>query len=186
MLAGGLLPVVGRYMPFYVLTGVFIVIGGSLMHTVDAQTSVSKIYAFEVLTAIGAGIGMQLHYVVAVAIVKPSEIMGAIGIMNTAQIGTTAIALSIANSLFQNIGFINLRDALAGRGFSEHEIRGALAGANSAVLAGDPEVLGLAITAIVDTMSTIWILVIVAGATCIVSALFMKRGKLVLVPGQVG
>lgn len=157
------------------------------MHKVDSTTSISSIYGFEVLTAIGAGIGMQLHYAVAVVLVKPSEIMGTIGIMNTAQIGSTAIALSIANALFQNVGFQKLGDALAGRGFSEMEIRGALAGANSKVLTGgDPEVLGLAINAIVETMSTIWILVIVAGATCVVAGVLMKRGKLVLTPGQVG
>lgn len=187
MIAGGLLPVVGRYMPFYVVAGAFIVTGGALMHTIDATTSVSAIYGYEVLVAIGAGIGMQLMYAVAVAVVQPHEIMGAIGIMNTAQIGTTAIALSIANALFQNVGFIKLRDALEGRGFTEGEIRGALAGAHSAVLtATDPEVLGAAINAIVDTMSTIWILVIVAGATSIVAGALMKREKLNLVPGQVG
>lgn len=67
------------------------------------------------------------------------------------------------------------------------ELRGALAGANSALLTtSGPEVLGLAINSIVETMSTIWILTIVAGATGIVAALCMKREKLVLVPGQVG
>ena len=187
MIAGGLLPAVGRYMPFYLVAGAFILTGGALMHTVTATTSVSAIYGYEVLMAIGAGIGMQLMYAVAVVVVQPHEIMGAIGIMNTAQIGSTAIALSIANALFQNIGFQNLRDALAGRGFSEAEIRGALAGANSALLTSSgEEVLGLAVNAIVDTMSTIWILTIVAGATGIVAAVCMKREKLVLVPGQVG
>lgn len=182
MIAGGALPAVGRYMPFYVIAGVFITIGGSLMHAIiEPDTPASRIYGFEVLVAIGCGIGLQIMYAVAVVIVKPEEIMGAIGIMNTAQIGSTAIALSIANAIFQNVGFINLRDALAGRGFVDEQIRGALAGAKSAILeGGDMEVLTLAIDAIVDTMSTIWILVIVAGAVGIVAGALMKPERLTL------
>jgi hypothetical protein len=118
---------------------------------------------------------------VAVIEVKPEEIFGATGVMNVSQIGSAAIALSLANIIFQNVGFIKLRDALAGRGFSTEELRGALAGAKSTILAGDnPNVQKLAIDAIVDTMGVIWILVIVAGAVSIVSGAFMKREKLAL------
>jgi MFS family permease len=181
MFAGGILPVLGRYMPLYVIGGIFMTIGGALMHTVDAGTSTSAIYGYEVLVAIGAGIPLQVAYSVAVVKVKPEEIQGAIGVMNVAQIGSTAIALSLANIIFQNVGFIKLRDTLAGRGFSAEDLRGALAGAKSTILAGDdPNVQKLAIDAIVDTMGVIWILVIVAGAVSIVSGIFMKREKLSL------
>jgi MFS family permease len=181
MLAGGLLPVLGRYMPLYIIAGVFMTIGGVLMHTVDASTKTGAVYGYEVLVAIGAGLALQVAYSVAVIEVKPEEIFGATGVMNVSQIGSAAIALSLANIIFQNVGFIKLRDALAGRGFSAEELRGALAGAKSTILAGDnPNVQKLAIDAIVDTMGVIWILVIVAGAVSIVSGAFMKREKLAL------
>jgi MFS family permease len=181
MLAGGLLPVLGRYMPIYIIAGVFMTIGGVLMHTVDASTKTGAVYGYEVLVAIGAGLALQVAYSVAVIEVKPEEIFGATGVMNVSQIGSAAIALSLANIVFQNVGFIKLRDALAGRGFSAEELRGALAGAKSTILAGDdPNVQKLAIDAIVDTMGVIWILVIVAGAVSIVSGAFMKREKLAL------
>jgi MFS family permease len=181
MLAGGLLPVLGRYMPIYIIAGVFMTIGGVLMHTVDASTKTGAVYGYEVLVAIGAGLALQVAYSVAVIEVKPEEIFGATGVMNVSQIGSAAIALSLANIIFQNVGFIKLRDALAGRGFSAEELRGALAGAKSTILAGDnPNVQKLAIDAIVDTMGVIWILVIVAGAVSIVSGAFMKREKLAL------
>jgi hypothetical protein len=180
MVSGGLLPLLGRYMPFYIISGVFIVIGGPLMHTITLTTSTSAIYGYEVLVAIGTGISMQTAYSVAVAVVQPKEIQGAIGIMNVAQIGGSTIALSIANAVFQNVGFNKLRDSLAKFGFSDAQLRGALAGAQSHLLAGEGELQRLAIDAVVDTMSTIWILLIVAGAVTLVCGVLMKREKLVL------
>ncbi|KAF4634581.1 hypothetical protein G7Y89_g3528 [Cudoniella acicularis] len=181
MLAGGLLLVLGRYMPIYIIAGVFMTIGGVLMHTVDASTNTGAVYGYEVLVAIGAGLSLQVAYSVAVMKVKPEEVFGATGVMNVSQIGSAAIALSLANIIFQNVGFIKLRDALTGRSFSAEELRGALAGAKSTILASDdPNVQKLAIDAIVDTIGLIWILVIVTGAVSIVSGAFMKREKLAL------
>jgi hypothetical protein len=76
--------------------------------------------------------------------------------MNVSQIRSATIALSLANIIFQNVRFIKLRNALVGRGFSAEELRGALAGAKSTILAGNnPNVEKLAINAIVDTMGVI-------------------------------
>jgi hypothetical protein len=179
MFTGGLLPKIGRYSPFYIISGVLLIVGGSLMHTVDLNTKTSAIYGYEVLMAIGAGITMQIAYSVAVVKVKSHDIQNAIGFINVAQIGTIAISLSIAASIFQNRGYINLRDALQGYGFSEQELRGALAGAQSAVLmGGDSVVKAKAIAAIVKTLESIWILTIVAGAVSLVSGVAMKWEKL--------
>lgn len=180
MIAGGLLPLLGRYSPLYIVGGIFMTVGGALMNTVTSSTPTSAIYGYTVLVAIGAGIPLQAAYSVAVLKVRTSEISGAIGVMNVAQIGSTAIALSLANVIFQNVGFLRLRDALSGRAYEEGEIRGALAGAKSRILLEDVEVQIRAINAVVSTMSTIWILVIAAGATSIVVGLLMKRERLVL------
>ena len=103
--------------------------------------------------------------------------------MNVAQIGTVAISLSIAGAIFQNLGYSFLKDALLQYNFSDAELRAALAGAQSAILAhGDEAVVELAIGAIVKTISKIFALVIAAGAFTLVSAVFMKREKLELNP----
>ena len=148
------------------------------MHSLTVASSTSAIYGYEVLVAIGTGLTMQIAYSVAVAKVKKHDVQNAIGFINVAQIGTLAISLSIAASLFQNRGYINLNEALQGYGFSEQELRGALAGARSAVLAGgDALVKAKAIGAIVKTMDSIWILVIVAGAVSLVSGVLMRWEK---------
>jgi hypothetical protein len=103
--------------------------------------------------------------------------------MNVAQIGSVAISLTIAGAIFQNIGFIYLKDALLEYNFSDAELRAALAGAQSAILAhGDGIVVDLAIAAIVKTISRIFALVIAGGAFTLVSACFMKMEKLELNP----
>lgn len=181
MLTGGLLPVLGRYQPLYVLSGILLIVGGALMHTVTPRTSTSAIYGYEVLMAIGAGVSMQVGYSIAVVKVQPHEVPSAIGFMNVSQIGSMAIALSMAGSILQNVGYINLRDALSAYHFSEQELRAALGGAKSVILqSGNAEVKTIAIEAIAKTIQNLWILTIVAGAVALVSACFMKREKLVL------
>lgn len=151
------------------------------MHTVNVTTNTSAIYGYEVLMAVGAGLTMQVAYSVAVVKVKKHDIQNAIGFINVAQIGTIAITLSIAASIFQNKGYINLKDALQGYGFSEQELRGALAGAQSAVLmSGDSVGRAKTINAIVKTLDSIWILTIVAGGVSVISSVAMRWEKLAL------
>ena len=151
------------------------------MHTIDVTTSTSAIYGYEVLMAIGIGLTMQVAYSVSVVKVKQHDVQNAIGFINVAQIGTMAIALSIAASIFQNRGLINLKEALQGYGFSEMELRSALAGAQSAVLMGGNEVVkAKAPAAVVKTMDSIWIMSIVAGAVCFVTGLLMRWERVAL------
>jgi Major Facilitator Superfamily len=181
MFTGGLLPILGRYAPLYVIAGVFMLIGGSLMHTIKIGTSTSAVYGYEALMAIGIGVTMQVAYSVSVIKVKQHDVQNAIGFINVGQIGTMAISLSIAAAIFQNRGFINLKEALQGYGFSELELRGALAGAQSAVLmGGDMVVKTKAIEAVIKTMDSVWIMTIVAGAVSFVSGALMKWEKVAL------
>ncbi|CAD0081768.1 unnamed protein product [Aureobasidium vineae] len=179
MLSGGLLPVLGRYQPFYIVSGVLLVFGGALMHTVHLDTSTTSIYGYEVLMALGAGTSMQVAYSVAVAIADKIDTLNAVGFINVAQIGSLSIGLSIAGCLYQNLGFDNIKSALSAYNFSDTEIRAALGGAHSAILAsGDLALQRLVLEAIAATLRDIWILTIVAGAVALVSGLLMKREKL--------
>lgn len=180
MLTGGSLPKVGRYMPYYVISGAFMIIGGALMHTVNPTTSAGKIYGYEVLLAVGAGLSLQTAYTVIIVKVLPKEVPAAIGFINVAQIGSIPIALSIAGSVFQNVGYNELRAALSQFNFSEADLRTALGGVESIILKDAGEVQTLALAAIVRTIGKIWILPIAAGALCFVSGIFMSREKLEL------
>jgi MFS family permease len=187
MLQGGLMPVVGYYMPFYLASGIFIVIGSSLMFTVGVDTDVSNIYGYSALLGIGAGLAAQASYSVAAAKVKPGENQYAVNYINLAQIGSIVISLTIAGTIFQNLAFRNLQHALGGQGFSAAELRAAVAGTKSVILENSsPLVKELAVKAIVDAMKKVYVAAIAAGGTEIICSLFLKREKLFLKPGVSG
>ena len=74
-----------------------------------------------------------------------------------------------------------------GYNFSDSDIRQALAGAESAILAqGDQTIIELAIASIVSTIGKIFGLIIAAGAVIVVSGAFMRREKLQLNPAAAG
>lgn len=96
IIAGGVLMMkIGYYLPFFVWSGVFTIIGAALMYTVTSTTSASAIYGFSVLIAIGAGPTSQAAYSIAPAKVLPHQIPAAIGFINVAQIGGV-----VSDSLF--------------------------------------------------------------------------------------
>jgi hypothetical protein len=187
LLNGALMPVFGYYMPWYTASGAFMLVGGALMYTVDSTSSTSAIYGYSILIAIGTGCGMQGGYSIASAKVKASDVPAAIGFMNCGQLGTGVIALGIAGSVFQNVGFQTLKTALDGMGFSSEEIRSALTGTQSVVFQhGSADVRARALGAVVQTMDKIYIMVITAGALALILSLFLKREKLFMAPVSAG
>jgi hypothetical protein len=181
MFSGGLLPIIGRYAPWYYISGILILVGGVLMFFVTSTTKTAAIYGFEIMIAFGVGLIFQIGYAVASAKAPPKRAADSIGFINVAQIGSISITLAIAGSIFQNLGYLNLKHALEGYGFSELELRSALAGSVSEVLKrGDAVVKELAVKAVVKTVAVNYALVITAGAVTLLSAFFMKWEKLEL------
>lgn len=183
MFSGGLLPVLNRYAPWYLVGGVFVLCGAAPMFVIDANTPVGHIYGFELLIALGGGFTFQLAYSIAASISEPADIGNAIGFINVSQIGSMTIALSIAGSIFQNVGVNKLNTALASYHLDQGLISSALAGAQSKLLtASTKEIQTKAISAIVDTLADDFALVISSGAIMVVCAAAMRWEKVNLTP----
>ncbi|KAF3063020.1 hypothetical protein N5P37_011349 [Trichoderma harzianum] len=185
MFNGTLMPKFGYYQPWYIFGGIMITIGGALMFTVDSTTATSKVYGYSVILAIGTGVANQAAYSVTPVKVAmdprfgPQMIPDAIGFINMAQIGAAVHALAISGTVFQNLAFQYLQSALAGYGYSDAQLHGAIAGTQSQLLAQATDaVRALALEAIVKAMSRVYILVIVAGGVLLLSSLGMKTEKL--------
>ncbi|KIX92173.1 uncharacterized protein Z520_12166 [Fonsecaea multimorphosa CBS 102226] len=192
LLNGIFMPKLGYYMPWYVASGAFTIVGASLMHTIDPHTSPASIYGYSILLGIGSGSAFQSAYSVAATKVKPHETAAAIGFINVAQTGTTVIALTIAGSIFQNVAFDNLKRGLAqvaadgGHNsttlpapYSDAEIHNAISGTQSLIFQqGNAQVRDAAVKAIIDAIDDVYIMGIAAGAVTLVSALLMKRERL--------
>jgi hypothetical protein len=182
--AGGSLPVVGRYNLYYLVGGGLIVAGGALLFAISTTTSSGRIYGCEILVAAGVGLAWQNAYSVGAAKVSsPKDVPKVIGFINLAQLGTISISLAIAGSLFQNLGFHELKDAFAdsSHGFPDDYIRSALAGRISPVFSSaDQGIIHVAIGAVAETIRRIFGLVVAAGVLVTVSSLLMRFEKISL------
>lgn len=179
MLNGGLMPVFGYYMPWYFFGGIFQIIGGALMYTIDANSAPAQVYGYSVILAIGTGVVVQAGYSVSAAKVKMEDIAAVISFQNLAQIGSIVIALTISGTVFQNFAYTHLTSALAPYNYTPEQIRDALAGTQSVVFHdGNEAVRKAAIGAVVAAMKNVWTLPIAAGSLTFISSLFMKREKL--------
>jgi hypothetical protein len=187
MFSGVMMSKFGYYMPFYVLSGVTSIIGGSLMYTVKADTSTANVYGYSILCAVGAGSALQAAYSAASAKVEPRHVPAAIGFINMAQLGGTTIALTIAGQVFQSISFRNVKNALQGLGFSDADVRAAIAGVQSDLLANvSPEIREHVLEGIVNAIDRVYILIIAGGALTLILSVFLKREKLFLAGGGGG
>jgi hypothetical protein len=140
MVNGALMPKFGYYVPWSFASGVFVLIGGALMFTVDSTTSPGEVYGFSVLIALGTGMSSQAAYFVLPVKVATDGRYGsgmvpdAIELVEMGQIGLIVHALAISGTLYQNLAFQFLSTALGGRGYSVVQLQGAVAGTQSEIL----------------------------------------------------
>lgn len=175
LLSGMLLPKLNLYAAWYIVSSVLTLIGSSLFFKVTANTPIANLYGYEILVGAGCGLTLQLAYSIAIVKVAPEQATSVIGFINVAQLGGGALALAIAGTIFQNVGFNNLSGALAGRGFSDDDIRAALGGDYSSILSeGSAEVLAIASEAIGNTISSTYRVAIAGAALVFVTGLLMR------------
>ncbi|KAK8000782.1 hypothetical protein PG990_013382 [Apiospora arundinis] len=180
LVSGTFLHFIKVYMALYVIAGVFVVVGGGpLMVFLDPGTSTATIYGLTVLLAIGTGFSMTMGYTIATLTLEAKDVAAGLNMQNVSQIGGQVIALAVASQIYQSTGQRNLKEALAGHGFSAEEIRGAMAGVQSSLFEKlEGPLRGQAIVAITDAMQMAMVLVPVSGAVLILAALCMKRERL--------
>ncbi|CAG8890493.1 unnamed protein product [Penicillium egyptiacum] len=179
LLNRALMPKLGYYTPWYLFSGITIVIGGALMSTVESTTSTSAIYGYSVLIAIGAEATSQAGYSIAPAKVEGCLIPSAIAFVNIAQIGAIVVALTLSGTLLQNLTYNRLVGPLGAAGLDSKEIRSTLSGSLSPVYAHLSEDLREVVNlAIVYSIGQLYYLVVAAGALMIVCCALLKREKI--------
>jgi hypothetical protein len=100
------------YNLYYIIDGSLILVGGSLMFTINATTSVSHIYGYGALIASGTGLVFLNAYTIATAKVVPKDKPKAIGFTNVGQIGIWPLRLR-SPDLFSKISGSALLRALS-------------------------------------------------------------------------
>ncbi|KAI1470394.1 MFS general substrate transporter [Daldinia caldariorum] len=103
VLNGVLMPRLGYHMPWYVLGTALMLIGSSLMVTINTTTSEANIYGYTVLLGGGCGAYFTAGFSVVQSIVPVAELSNAISFMATGQTFGQIIVLSLGGSVFQNV-----------------------------------------------------------------------------------
>jgi len=179
LLSGALMPKLNLYAAWYVVSGLSALVGSALMFRVSAATPAAHIYGFEVLLGAGTGLTLQAAYSIALLKAPADKAASVIGFINVAQLGGGALALAVAGTVFQNVGFDSLQAALDGSGYSPAQIRAALAGGYSAIISDSaPEVRALASDAIGGTLAKVYGVSIAGAAAVLAVGLLMRWEKL--------
>ena len=180
IVSGSFLHLIKVYMVIYIIAGAFLVAGGGpLMVYLDPSSSTGIVYGLTILVAIGTGLSMVTGYTVATLTLKPKDTGAGLSMQNVSQIGGQVIALAVAGQIYQSTAVRNLSTVLAGNGFSNQDIRGAVAGTQSTLFETlDVELRNKAIVAVTEAMQMTFVLVPVAGGVMLIAALCMKREKL--------
>ncbi|KAG2419986.1 hypothetical protein HFD88_004783 [Aspergillus terreus] len=181
MLVGGLLPVFGRYNIIYIVAGIATVAGAGVMAaTLSPSVSEAQVLGLEAL--IGVGLGCSFQHGVGISNVinkEPRDRVDSAVIFNMAQMGGIAIVLAVAGSIFQNVGYNMLVDAVGAGEYSQKDLREALAGVSSVVWrSSDPEIVSRGVEAVAEVIAREFYLVVAGGAVCLVCGLLMKRQRL--------
>ena len=178
--SGSFLHFIKVYMVIYVIAGVFLVVGGGpLVVFLDPSSTTGLIYGLTILVAVGTGLSMVTGYTVATLTLESGDVGAGLKLQNVSQIGGQVIALAVAGQIFQSTATNRLKAALAGNGFSDEEIRSAVSGSQSALFKSlQGELRDRAIEAITHAIQMTFVLIPIAGAIMLITALLMRREKL--------
>ncbi|PZC88276.1 hypothetical protein A1F95_11005 [Pyrenophora tritici-repentis] len=179
LVSGSLLHLIKVYMVLYVIASIFLVVGGGqLIVYLNPNPSTALIYGLSFIVAVGTGLSMITRYTVATLTLKP-DVGPGLKLQNVSQIGGQVIALAIAGQIYQSTAIKELKAALSGQGFTEAEIKSAVAGSQSALLHQlSGELRERAIEAIAHAMQMPFVTIPVAGVVMLFATFCMKREKL--------
>lgn len=181
MLNGSLMAKVGYYMPWYLIGSALALVGSVLLHTINKETSESRIYGYSVLTAFGVGLFSQAGFAIAQMKAPPRQLAQAVAFIGIGQVGGITLALTMSNSIFLNESTKRIASVLPGmsRGAVQEAVSG-FGGDLFRSLSSDERQRVLA--AIVESIDKTFIMVITACALSLVLSVFMKRERLFVVP----
>jgi len=168
----------------YTTSGILMTIGGATMYTIDANTPIANVYGYSIILGAGTGLCSNLGFTISgVTIMKETgstlDVQRVISMQNLSQLGFQTISLLISGQIFQSLSVQNLNRVLSGLGFSETDIRGAIAGTQSTLLKSlSPSLQKEAIIGITEAMSRVYILSFSTGAITMICGLLMNKGKL--------
>lgn len=143
---------------------------------VEVTTSAAPIYGYSVLLAFGVGLFTQGPISVVQSLFPADRVADATAFVGFGQVVGIAIMLAVANAIFLNEATIGIQQVLPDT--PVRDVQAAIQGVGSELFRNLNSTLKTAVLqAIVSSMNTVYILVIVAGAVTLILCPFLKRQK---------
>ncbi|KAM3083610.1 hypothetical protein ACMFMG_004255 [Clarireedia jacksonii] len=165
------------FMPLALTGSTLVVIGSSFMCAlVEVDTKAAAIYGYSILMALGVGLFTQGPISVVQALFPADRVADATAFIGFGQVAGIAIMLAVANAIFLNTAMKKIEVLLPDTPLKD--VQAAISGTGSKLfntMSGDLK--NAVLQAIVDSINTVYILVIVAGALAFVLCPFLKRQK---------
>ena len=181
MINGAVMERYGIYMPWFLVGGMLITIGGALLQDIGLDSGVAKVYGYSVIAALGTGFFVQAPFSVAQAKVDAALVPAATAFISCGQIGGIALSLAIATSIFVNEATHKIGRILPEAPHSI--IQATIAGARTNLFESQTKAdQHRILAAIVSTIDNVYIMVIVGGALAMILSVFMKRERLFVQP----
>ncbi|KAE9370450.1 MFS toxin efflux pump [Stipitochalara longipes BDJ] len=102
MITGGLITVIGTYVPVMLFCMVLFAVGGGMITTFSLTTSFSAWFGYQVLAGLGIGVGFQSGVLVVQTVLPLSDVPVATACVSFFQTLGGALFISVAQTLFQN------------------------------------------------------------------------------------
>ncbi|KAH8892755.1 major facilitator superfamily transporter [Thozetella sp. PMI_491] len=178
LITGALLPVIGRYKIIYTVSQAVALIAAVFITRLDASSSLSLIMGLSALAGAGVGPGFQSSLSI-VRVMHPDHYLDSAILANIAQFLPVGMVLAIAGAIFENVGFRELKETVGGFGFSDDDIREALAGVDSGLFeAKDPRIIQLAVQFIAKTIAKTQYTAVAGAALGFTISLMLSAQKL--------
>ncbi|VUC26381.1 unnamed protein product [Clonostachys rosea] len=177
MVNGVFMPRFPYYGPWYIVGSALVLVGSTLMCTVEENTPNGPIYGFMILVGAGAGCYIVAGFAIVQSLVPAGDTANAVGAMTISQDLGMVFFLAIAGSLFQNIALAKIMSVLPDTPASE--IVQLMAGAKSpAYLRLSPEEQSLVVPEVTASMKNIWVFFTAAAATSFLLSLPLTKQRL--------
>lgn len=175
LLTGRFLPRLRYYKLIYIVGGAMTVAGSAAMVATLSRPDVPDSTVLGIQALLGLGLGLQFQHGIGIcsAISKDQEEkVNSIIFCNLALFGGIATTLAIAGSIFQNLGFHLLVNAIGNGSFSKEDIREALTGSASVVWR-EPKAMQRAVEIVATVIAREFYLSLAAGILCLLCGLVM-------------
>ncbi|KAL5040885.1 hypothetical protein BDW71DRAFT_213607 [Aspergillus fruticulosus] len=177
MLNGALMAQFGYYMPWYLLGSVLALVGSALLYTIDPSTSQARIFGYSVLVALGTGMYSQASFPVAQVKAPTSQLFQSVAFIGVGQVGGSALALSISNTIFVNRATSRIAQILPGQ--ERREIQQAISGVRATFFTELTEdQAGRVIEMIIGGINDVFIMMVAAAAFSVILAAFLRTERL--------